>query len=139
MSEEIHGDVPIEKSTLVAATRITVGDILTFVAIFTLLLVEVFVGTPEGRIKYLYLITYLVIFIFIVIKSLLRGKVFALKERFVFLLVTAWAALVSVIELSINFWNGKLLFRPLVFSTSWLVIAAYQFFIFSSKDLQETQ
>lgn len=120
-------------------SRIMDGDILTFAAIVALSLWDVFSDALEGWTKYLYLITYLAFFLFVVIKSLLRRKLLTLKDRFVLLLVTAWAALASFSQVSINFWNEKLLLRPLILSASWFVLAGYQFFIFSSKDLRETQ
>ena len=120
------------------SNRIIAGEILTLVAMLALSLWEVLSRVPDGRIKNLYLASYLVFILFIMIKSVLRRKLFTLKERFSLLLITAWAALVSFIQLSMNLWNEKPLLRPLIVSASWLALAAYQFFIFSSKDLRET-
>jgi hypothetical protein len=120
------------------SSKMIAGDILTLVAMLALSLWEVFSRAPDGRTKNLYLATYLVFILFIIIKSLLRRRLFMLKERFFLLLVIAWAALVSFIQVSMNLWNEKPLLRSLIVSASWLALAAYQFFIFSSKDLRET-
>jgi hypothetical protein len=126
-----------EKDARGMTARILFGDTLTIVGMLALCLLAGHLGESNARIRRFYFALYLVWILFVVIKLGVGRKPLPLKDRFSFLLLSAFAALSSFTQALLNSWKGKPLFLSLIFGTCWLVIAAYQFFIFSSKDLRE--
>ncbi|HWF02914.1 MAG TPA: hypothetical protein VHA06_04460 [Candidatus Angelobacter sp.] len=138
MNQQSSNDGPIsEKDARGMAARIVFGDALTLVGMLALCLLAGHFGEPNARIRHFYLAFYLAWTLFMVIKVGVGRKPFPLKERFFFLLISAFATLSYFIQVLLNSMKGKSPFLSLIIGACCLVIAAYQFFIFSSKDLRE--
>lgn len=140
MSHKVEGGVQIlEAGTRGMNARIVLGDVLTIVGIVVLSILGMYLGLPNSKVRRIYFVAYLAWVLFILIKFLLHKEPLTLGDRFFLLLFSAVASLSSLVRAVIHSWDEK----PPVFlwisGISWLVIAAYQFFVFSSKDLRERQ
>lgn len=120
-------------------TRIILGDTLTVTGIIALSVLGMYLGISNGKGLPFFLVAYLAWGLFVIIKSWLHREPFTLKDRFFLLLASALCALIFLSGAVMNSLNAKPAVLSWVFSTGWLVIAAYQFFVFSSKGLQEMQ
>jgi hypothetical protein len=140
MNHKIDDGAQISEDRIhVMSARIILGDILTIVGMVTLSILGMYLALPDSKVRRFYFAAYLVWTLFIVIKSWLHKEPFTLRDRFFILLFSALVALSSLVQAVRHSWDEKTPVLSWIFSASYLVIAIYQFLIFSSKDGQELQ
>jgi urea transporter len=140
MNRKREDSAQISKEGTPAITaRIVLGDALTITGIIALSALAMYLGISNGKRLPFFLVGYLAWCLVVITKSWLHKEPFTLRDRFLFLLASALSALIFLTQAVMNSWNGKPAVLSWVLSTSWLVIAAYQFFVFSSKNLREMQ